>query len=132
MIGNTEWSVPNNHNIKLLTAKKDKTIKPYPVPYDFDHSGLVNTDYAAPDEIMGIETVVERLYRGFPRTMEELQAAIVVYNNQKEKIYALVQNFEALKPPMRKSIIRYLDNFYSIINQPKSVQVIFIDRARKS
>ena len=132
MIGNTDWSVPNNHNIKLLTPKKDKTIKPYPVPYDFDHSGLVNTDYAAPDEIMGIETVVERLYRGFPRTMEELQPAVVVYNNQKEKIYALVQNFEALKSPMRKSIIRYLDDFYSIINDPKSVQVIFIDRARKS
>lgn len=131
MIGNTDWSVPNNHNIKLIAPKKDKTARPYGVPYDFDHSGMVNTDYAAPDAIMGIETVVERLYRGFPRTMEELQVAIEVFKEKKEKIYALVMDFEPLKLPLRKSMIRYLDEFYGVIEKPKNVQVVFIDRARK-
>ncbi len=131
MIGNTDWSVPNNHNIKLIVPKKDKKARPYGVPYDFDHSGMVNTDYAAPDAIMGIETVVERLYRGFPRTMEELQAALQVFKDNKEKMYAMVLNFEPLKMPLRKSMIRYLDEFYGVIEKPKNVQVVFIDRARK-
>jgi hypothetical protein len=130
MIGNTDWSVPNNHNIKLLQPKKNKTAKPYAVPYDFDNCGLVNPDYAVPDPIMGIESVVQRVYRGFPRTLPELKATIQVYNQQKEKIYSLVKNFQPLNTPVKKDLIRYLDEFYETINEEKEVKYVFIDKAR--
>ena len=130
MIGNTDWSVPNNHNIKLLISKKDSTAKPYAVPYDFDFSGLVNADYAAPDPMMEIENVVERRYRGFPRTMSELQPVLQLYNQRKDKIYALINNFELLESRNKKEIISYLDDFYKTINSPKDVKYTFIENAR--
>lgn len=130
MIGNTDWSVPNNHNIKLLISKKDSTLKPYAVPYDFDYAGLVNADYASPDPMMEIENVVQRKYRGFPRTMSELQPVLKVYNQQKEKIYTLIRNFAPLDNRNKKEIISYLDDFYKTINSPKDVQYTFIDNAR--
>ena len=111
MIGNTDWSVWNNHNIKLLAAKKDSTAKPLPVAYDFDNSGLVNADYAVPDPIMEIESVVERVYRGFPRTPEELGAAIQVFNSKKDKIYELINTFEPLPSGSKKTAISYLNDF---------------------
>ncbi len=84
MIGNTDWSVPKNHNIKLLIDREDSTTKPYVVPYDFDYAGLVNADYAIPEPQLNIENVTQRLYRGFARTMNELQAAIKIYSLQKK------------------------------------------------
>jgi hypothetical protein len=130
MIGNTDWSVPKSHNIKLIIHKKDSTARPYPIPYDFDYSGLVNADYAVPSPQLNLESVTQRLYRGFPRTMPELQAVIKVFNDQKENIYALVKNFEPLDKANKKEMVYYLDNFYEIINNPKKVQFTFIDDAR--
>ena len=120
MIGNTDWSVPNNHNIKLLISKKDSTLKPHAVPYDFDYAGLVNADYASPDPIMKTESVLERVYRGYPRTMSELQAVLKVYIQQKENIYTLIQNFEPLDGRNKKEVLYYLDEFYKSINNPNN------------
>jgi arginine repressor len=80
--------------------------------------------------MMGIDNVTQRKYRGFPRTMEELQKAIQVFNQQKEKIYALVNNFSPLTTSSKKEMIRYLDDFFEIINNEKKVRFEFIDNAR--
>jgi hypothetical protein len=44
----------------------------FPIPYDFDYSGLVDATYALPPPGMGITTVRDRVYRGPCRTMPEL------------------------------------------------------------
>lgn len=93
LIGNTDWAVPNEHNIKLIFDKKNPASLPYAVPYDFDHSGLVDASYAVPNEIIGTEKVTERVYRGFPRNMDEIQATLDVFRKQKESILSLVRNF---------------------------------------
>ena len=130
MIGNTDWSVPKKHNIKLLVDKEDGTAKPYVIPYDFDYSGLVNADYAIPEPQLNLENVTQRLYRGFPRTMDELQAVLKIYAQQKENIYAMIKYFAPLDKQNKKEMMYYLDNFYDIINNPKKVQYTFIDDAR--
>lgn len=130
-IGNTDWSIPNNHNVKLLDLKGDSTTLPYPIAYDFDYSGLVNADYAIPDPLFNIENVTDRLYRGFPRTMPELEAVLKVYNDQKENIIALIKNFELLDKSYRNEMVSYINDFYSTIKNPKDVQYIFITDARK-
>ncbi len=130
MIGNTDWSIPNNHNVKLIKSKKDSLSLPIPVPYDFDFSGLVNADYAVPDPIMKTESVLSRVYRGFPRTMEELEEAILVFNQQKDSIYALINQFEPLSTKNRSQMVSYLEEFYKLINKPKEVKYYFIDNAR--
>jgi len=81
MISNGDWSVPNNHNIRLIFDKNTPAALPYAVPYDFDHSGLVNASYAVPNELLGTEKVTERVYRGFPRKMEELQATFNIFKS---------------------------------------------------
>ena len=56
MIGNTDWSVPNQHNCKVLSdpnsARQNLGLI---VPYDFDYCGIVNAPYAIPHEDFGIK-----------------------------------------------------------------------------
>ena len=130
MIGNTDWAVPVNHNTKFIISKSDSTHRPYVVPYDFDYSGFVNTDYAVPDEHLPIQTVRERLYRGFPRSMEELNDVLAIFNERKAAIYDLINNFELFTERSKKEMIDYIDEFYAVIKDPQVVSDIFIRNAR--
>lgn len=130
MIGNTDWSVPNTHNIKLIFARKDEQALPYTVPYDFDYCGLVDASYAIPNEVIGTEKITERVYRGFPRTMEELQQTLALFRDKKSAIYSLINGFTLITERNRKIMISYLDEFYKTINNENSVKNTFIDKAR--
>lgn len=132
MIGNTDWSVPNDHNVKLIFDKKNPSALPYCIPYDFDYCGLVNADYAIPNEIIGTEKVTERVYRGFPRTLEEIQQALEGFRNQREKIENLIMGFDLLNEKRRKEMRDYLDEFWDTIKTESRVKSIFVDNARTS
>jgi hypothetical protein len=132
MIGNTDWSVPGDHNIKLLQQRDVPNARPYAVPYDFDFSGLVDAPYAIPDELLGTTSVTERVYRGFPRSMEELQEEIKVFNDKKAEIYKLIKEFQLLSKRSKDGMIKYLDDFYKTISDPRTIKKEFIDNARTS
>lgn len=131
MIGNTDWSVPNYHNIKLMGPKDQPNAKPIAVPYDFDICGFVDPPYQTVDEQLPIENVRDRLYRGFPRTMTELQSTIKIFIDKKPLIYALIENYPLLDSRSRKWAISYLDDFYRSLNNEKLIQATFIEGARK-
>ncbi|MEO7923179.1 MAG: hypothetical protein ABIR30_05830 [Chitinophagaceae bacterium] len=131
MIANIDWSVPANHNIKVIFPKNDMTAKGYTVPYDFDNAGLVNAYYATPNELLGATSVTERIYRGFPRKIELIQNTLAVFEKQKENILALVRNFELLKSKARSEMTDYINSFYKIIGDKNQVQNVFILNARK-
>jgi hypothetical protein len=131
MIGNTDWSVPKYHNIKLMVPKNDTFAKPYVVPYDFDYSGIVNASYAIPNEALNIPSVTVRLYRGFPRKMEELEEAVTIFKEKKSSMMYMVNNFELLGVKVRKDVVKYLEQFYRTIDSKKSVKDVFINNARR-
>lgn len=130
MIGNTDWSVPNDHNVELIYSKTQPNYPPYTVPYDFDYCGLVDASYAIPNEIIGTEKVTERVYRGFPRRMDEIQATLAIFRAKKDSILSLVSNFTLLSERVRSSMTRYLKEFFTMIESQNQVQVAFIDNAR--
>ena len=131
MIGNTDWSIPNLHNMKLMVPKTDTLMKPYAIAYDFDYCGLVNADYAVPAEGLGIESVSQRLYRGFPRGYDELQKAIEVFKEKREAIMYYIEHFELCSTKCRKIMARYLDDFYETLDSRKKIESLFIMNARK-
>jgi hypothetical protein len=131
MVGNTDWSVPNYHNVKLIRLRKDSTSLPFVVPYDFDYTGLVNAEYAIPHESLGIQTVTERLYRGFPRTLDELERTTEVFKVRKAAVYDLVRNFSYVKERQRSIMLKYLDSFYQNIESRRNIEYYFINGARK-
>jgi hypothetical protein len=123
MIGNTDWSVPFQHNMRLLvdTART----RPFVVPYDFDHAGIVEAPYANPAEQLGIASVRERIYRGPTYLPAVLNRVFARYNELKPQFYALYQSEKRLSADYARNTIRYLDEFYQIINSPSLAQSAF-------
>jgi hypothetical protein len=128
MIGNTDWSVWAEHNTILL--KEDTSVVPIVVPYDFDWSGLVNSPYAAPAEFLPIQTVTTRLYRGFCRTDVELQPALDEFRQRKDEIYRTCQSVPFLSEKELKKVLKYIDDFFEIIENPKKVEIEFHHKCR--
>ena len=129
LIGNTDWSVEVGHNIKLLFIENQGI--PYAIPYDFDWSGIISPPYAVPAPHLGLSHVAQRLYRGYLRKIEEYDPVIARFNAKKDEIYNLYQNTEYLSERTKNATIRYINEFYQIINNPKSVKREFIDNCRK-
>ena len=132
LIGNTDWSVPAYHNIKLIGSKEDKSVRPYAVAYDFDICGFVDPPYATIDEQLQtqISSVRERLNRGFPRTMEELKTAVKLFNERKEKIIGLIKNNEYLTSKEKSKTVDYVEDFYKTINNDRELNRIFVEGGR--
>jgi hypothetical protein len=125
MIGNTDFAVTALHNIVLT---QDSVGVVYPVPYDFDWSGVISPPYAFPDSRLPIRTVRQRLYRGTCRTAVELAPLFARFNAQKEAIYALYRSLESegLEPKRIQQDLEYYDEFYKIINDPGRTRSEFI------
>jgi hypothetical protein len=124
MIGNTDWWIGNHHNVKLLTVE---SMMPIPVPYDFDITGVVNTNYATVDERLGLSSVRERLFRGYCRMPGEYEDVLEIFKEKKEEIYEIYRSCEVLDEKQLKGTLAYYDQFYNIINDPKQVHKYFYE-----
>lgn len=122
MIGNTDWHVPNLHNIKLLKVNDPGEPVPIPVPYDFDYAGVVNTNYAVPHESLPIESVTERYYMGNCMTEEEFEEVKQNFLDHKEEIIALFRDCPLLQNFNQKTSASYLEDFYAIIENDRLVK----------
>jgi len=129
MIGNTDWAVPALHNVKLMVPKGDTLAKPFPVPHDFDYSGLVNAYYAVPDEQLKFANVKQRQYLGFPRTTAEMEEILTIYREQKPHIYDLINQFHWLNSKNKEEMIGYLNEFFDMIGHPGQVKFNLIENA---
>ncbi len=122
MIGNTDWSVPGQHNCKILARKEvDRSELGTIVPYDFDYCGLVNAYYAVPYEPLGLKSVRERRYVGICRSEEVFINALKEFTDKKEEFYRVINEFPLLDARAKKDIIGYLDTFYSGFDKRNSI-----------
>jgi hypothetical protein len=121
MIGNLDWGLSPNHNVKLIVSLKDTIGGLNIIPYDFDYSGFVNAHYAVSND-EELENVKQRKYIGLPRTLTELEEVLEIYKQKKSRIYELVSHFNLLTPKSRKEITDYLDEFYDVINHSDKIK----------
>ena len=115
MIGNTDWSIPGDHNMDLIKSKDPMVTKPFVIPFDFDLAGIVDANYAFPAAELGISSVRERLYMGICLPDEEITNGLKVFLEKKDQIYALYQNAELLDNNNKRKTISYLDGFYKVV-----------------
>jgi hypothetical protein len=122
MIGNTDWSIPNVHNVLLLSQPMSKQPNlAMIVPFDFDYAGLVNAIYAVPFETLPIKSVRERLYMGICRNKEEFKNALQEFSDRKEEFYKIVNDFAYLSAKSKKDIVNYLNEFYSDFDKRETI-----------
>jgi hypothetical protein len=122
MIGNTDYYVPNHHNVVLLARPySDRPDLGAIVPYDFDYAGLVNADYAVPHETVPIQSVRDRFYFGICRTEEEYIEALKEFSEKKEEFYRTIREFPYLEEKDKKGLISYLEGFYKDFDKRNTI-----------
>jgi hypothetical protein len=129
MIGNTDWSVPIQHNALVLEPEKAKTSREkLLVPFDFDYSGLVHANYAVPFEGLPIKTVRERLYIAVCRDESVLKSALNEFSEKKDDFYKIINDFPYLKDRSKKEMTDFLDGFfYGMDNRNTLLNKILVD-----
>ncbi len=122
MIGNTDWSVPNLHNIQVFSQFDSRyPVSGIAVPYDFDYCGLVDAPYAFPFEELPIESVRDRLYLGICRDEEVIIKAVREFAEKKDEFYGIIYGFPYLGIKTKKQMISYLNGFYSKFDKRNTV-----------
>jgi hypothetical protein len=124
MIGNTDMSLFKLHNIITVRAANGIV---YPVPYDFDYSGVVNARYAIPAKALNLPTVRERMYRGPCLTQDTLTPILTRVAGMRETVLSLYDSIADLDQGYRKDAKNYLEGFFKIIEKPGEAKRAFID-----
>ena len=102
------------------------------VPYDFDHSGLVNASYAKPNPILNTSSVTERVYRGLcNRDPNMFQSIRLRYINQYDNILSTINNFkEKISEKEFNRIKTYIEEFYDILRSDLLFKKHILDKCR--
>jgi hypothetical protein len=131
-IGNTDFSpiagAPGDdccHNYILF---QNKGAQITPIPYDFDQSGFVDAPYANPNPAFGLRTVKQRHYRGRCVNNAYVDASIQKFKDEKDAIYSLVADQQEFSDRTRKDLVKFVDKFYKLVEDPSSVQKTLIKR----
>jgi len=121
MIGNTDWKVHANHNIKTIKYADDQ--KNTPIPYDFDFSGIVDANYARPNpDYPEQEKIGDRVFLGKYCTGESLLVAVENLKSSKEEMMKVYELCPYSDKKTKKEIGLYLKNFFKRIEHPKFTQ----------
>jgi hypothetical protein len=132
MIGNFDWAVPNQHNIKVFKPLVfDSVYLAVAVPYDFDFTGLVDASYAIPDDkITGTTSIRERIFLGVCRSREVYQKDLEEFLEKKEEFYGIINEFPYLDEKQKKDMIYYLETFYEQCTGKQKILSVFLNSCK--
>ncbi len=135
LIGNTDFSPimaapgePCCHNYVLLTPDNDDERPQLAVPYDFDMSGIVNARHAEPNPRFKLRNVRQRLYRGRCDNNDYLEGSLQAFRDRRQAIERLVAGSPHMSAATKKSVRKYVEEFYKTINNPKAVNSRLVRR----
>jgi hypothetical protein len=124
MVGNTDFSLYALHNVRVV-QNPERTL--FTVPYDFDLTGFVNPPYAAVNPRLGIRSVVDRLYRGPCRSLEDLNKTADQFRANRAQMIAALEGMKEIDGAARSQAKDYLESFFRAIAQPNSVKRSLVD-----
>ncbi len=103
MIGNHDWSLRLNRNVKILNLETGR--KNLAVPYDFDFAQLVNAPYAVQEPVY-----LPEQNPVFPEVGQQ-------FLDKKEEITLLVDEVPLLTDKNKKIIQKHLKDFYASLKK---------------
>ncbi|MFK8042742.1 hypothetical protein [Congregibacter sp.] len=134
LVSNTDYSFiaapPGDtccHNIKLLEAADGAL---YPLPYDYDSTGYVNTSYAEPAGGIGQSNVKQRMYRGYCASDDAMAKAVELLQSKRAAIYEIVADTSYVSSKSMKRTKKFVDKFYDVLDDPKKFQREIVEECR--
>ena len=122
LIGNADWSFISGegedvccHNARMI----EKYGGLYPIPYDFDYSGLVDASYAKPNSILRTKNVTQRVYRGYCKMpIDRVAPALEKITALREPIISLVEESPVAGNQDTDARVIYIGHFFEAAENP--------------
>ena len=125
MIANVDWSISNKHNIELV--KLPDVAKVIAVPYDFDYSGFVGTEYAVPANSLPIKSVHERYFFSTNKmSEEEFDSTVKYFLSIEQDIYKLCDEATYMQPKTIEANKKYIKQFFKLLKKPERIKSDFV------
>jgi len=124
MIGNVDWNILFNRNIKFVQTKKDSQL--IVVPYDFDYSGLVKAPHARLNPDLNQKKLEDRFCLGHFSSQEELMQTVRDFKTQQGMGFQCFKDCRILDRSFKKKMDKYLKSFYAILEDEKKLRKIFL------
>lgn len=113
MVGNTDYRIQKTHNIAFVRQFPPNSPRLISIPYDFDHAGFVNTNYAKPAEWSTAKHVKERDYIGRCRNNNNTYNKLIPeFLSIKQEVYRTIDSFPELEQKDKTELIKYIKSFY--------------------
>jgi hypothetical protein len=122
MVGNTDWQVISNHNIKIVKDPNQRLA--VPIAYDFDYSGIVNTAYSVPAPITDITDVTQRYFMGACREDSTYLRILGEFMNKKDDFFEVIENFDLLGQKSKKFVTGYLEGFFDLYRRDNIIYLL--------
>lgn len=115
MIANLDWSAVYFHNAVVIRLEDGRH---FTVPYDFDHSGVVNARYATvPPQLQDqVRRVRQRLFREFCRPQLTRENAAAMFVDKRAAIEALYRAFPYYaEPSQAEESLEFYEEFWQVL-----------------
>lgn len=119
MIGNTDWKISTQKNLKLVRHKNRELLTI--VPYDFDGSKIVNPTY--------LDIVVNNaIFSGTFKDMASLQKSIEKFKRLEKKEFTNFKSCEILNKSDKNAMNMLIKEFFRAIKHKKKLEGIFLQK----
>lgn len=108
-IGNADFGFNSYRNLKLIQPTDGSAA--FPVPYDFDFSGLVDPTYGNPNPTLYVSKLRERKFLGDAGSVFH-HAALETLHDRQAELLAVVENCRFLTRNERSETVSYLQGFF--------------------
>lgn len=114
LIGNTDFSLPQNRNVKLFQSKNTQQL--VPVGYDFDFSALVSATYARPASHLGQQRVSDRLFLGLHVSDAQMARTLALFQSKQADLLATIDGQKLLARTSRDEMMAFVKTFYTQVD----------------
>lgn len=108
MIGNSDWSIQEMRNVKVMTKGGEHIL----VPFDFDFAGLVDAPYVRLRPEHRLESSKERIFLGFRNDASNLKSARRFFKYKRTAIVKTIKDCSIISSKNQREMIRYINSFY--------------------
>jgi len=121
MIGNVDWNVLSQRNLKYI--QKDSTL--LVVPYDFDQSAIVHAPYAKPHPDTGQEKLEDRFCLGHFSDAKTLKIYLQRFSDL-EDAFNCFKQCPYLLDKYKLRMENYINSFYEPLDNKKYLRKTFL------
>ncbi len=128
MIANTDWTIPNKHNVEIVKLPQYPRV--LAIPYDFDYAGLVGASYAIPHTSLPIANIKQRYFMGFQVTEQEAKATCDYFLSIKDQFLSIVDNASYLDDRDRDDAKKFIEDFYKNFESDKKIVKTYVTKKK--